>query len=202
MTVSRALRSPAPPRPRPLVSSARLGLFLFLAAETMLFGGLIGAFLVFRFGSPSWPPPGLPQLPILVTTINTIVLFSSCWPAARALRAVRRGDREGLRQGLAMTCLLGGLFLLVQGSEWMRLIDYGLGLTSGPYGSTFYVLIGFHALHVLGAVIWLLVVQSGAMRRRFSAQRHVAVELSIFYWYFVSAVWAVLFPLVYLGLGD
>lgn len=203
MDVAQTLRSPSATRAeRPLISSARLGLFLFLAAETMLFGGLIGAFLVFRFGSPSWPPSGMPKLPVLVTAINTVVLFGSCWPAARGLRAIRRGDRAGLRQGLTMTCLLGAVFLLVQGSEWVRLVEYGLRLSSGPYGSTFYVLIGFHAFHVLGAVLWLMAVYAGTLRQRFSAQRHAAVELSVFYWYFVSAVWAVLFPLVYLGLGD
>lgn len=202
MDVARTLRPAAAPTPRPLIPSARLGLFLFLAAETMLFGGLIGAFLVFRFGSPRWPPQGMPALPVLVTMINTIVLFGSCWPAARGLAAIRRGDRAGLRQGLTTTCLLGCVFLLVQGSEWVRLVDYGLKLSSGPYGSTFYVLIGFHALHVLGAVAWLLVIYAGTLRQRFSAQHHTAVELSIFYWFFVSVVWAVLFPLVYLGLGD
>jgi cytochrome c oxidase subunit 3 len=202
MDASQTLRPHVSRRPQPLISSARLGLFLFLAAETMLFGGLIGAFLVFRFGSSEWPPAGMPQLPVLVTTINTLVLFASCWPATRALRAIRAGDRAGLGQGLSMTCLLGVVFLLVQGSEWVRLVGYGLKLSSGPYGSTFYVLIGFHAFHVLGAVLWLLTVYAGALRQRFTAQRHVAVELSVLYWYFVAVLWAVLFPLVYLGLGD
>jgi cytochrome c oxidase subunit III len=201
--MAQALRSShARVAPQPVVSSARLALFLFLAAETMLFGGLIGAFLVFRFGSPEWPPPGMPRLPVLVTAVNTLVLFSSCYPITRALRAIRHNDHHGLRQGLLMSAMLGTLFLVVQGSEWVRLLGYGLGISSGPYGSTFYTLIGFHGLHVLGAVVWLLVILAGAAQRRFSARHHTAVDLATIYWYYVNAVWAVLFPLVYLGLGD
>lgn len=185
----------------PVISSARLGIFLLLAAETMLFGGLIGAFLVFRFGSREWPPAGMPHLPIAVTAINTLILFSSCVPMARGLRAIRRNNRTGLRQGLMLTAILGTAFLVIQGAEWVRLVGFGLRISSGPYGSTFYTLIGFHGLHVLGAVIWLLVISVGASRLRFSARRHTPVELAAIYWYFVSAVWAVLFPLVYLGGG-
>ncbi|MGH7821516.1 MAG: cytochrome c oxidase subunit 3, partial [Candidatus Binatia bacterium] len=170
---------------KPLIQSATLALLLFIAAETMLFGGLIGAFLVFRFGSPEWPPPGMPKLPVALTAVNSLVLFASCYPVSRALRAIRRNDRQGLRQGFFMASLLGTIFLLVQGSEWVRLVGYGLRVSSGPYGSTFYTLVGFHGLHVLGAVVWLLLVLAGAMRERFSARRHTAVELATIYWYFV-----------------
>jgi heme/copper-type cytochrome/quinol oxidase subunit 3 len=168
----------------------------------MLFGGLIGAFLVFRFGSRQWPPPGMPHLPVLVTTLNTLVLFASCYPMTRALASIRRNDRPGLRHGLSMASALGTLFLLIQGSEWLRLLDFGLRVSSGPYGSTFYTLIGFHGLHVLGAVVWLLVLLAAAAGGRFDARRHMPVELATIYWYFVSALWALIFPLVYLGLGD
>jgi len=200
--MAQSLRPHVPARSEPLVPSATLGLLLFIAAETMLFGGLIGAFLVFRFGSVTWPPQGMPKLPVLVTAVNTLVLFSSCYPVTKALRAIRRNDVLGLRQGLLMTSLLGGIFLLVQGSEWVRLVEFGLKVSSGPYGSTFYTLIGFHGLHVLGAVGWLLVILAAAAQNRFSARHHTAVELATIYWWFVSAVWAVLFPLVYLGLGN
>jgi cytochrome c oxidase subunit 3 len=188
-------RAPAPP----LIPSPRLALFLFIAAEVMLFGGLLGAFLVFRFGSRQWPPPGMPRLPVAVTAVNTLVLFASIVPIRSALAAIRRGDAGGLRRGLWRTSLLGVVFLAVQGSEWARLVRFGLRLSSGPYGSTFYVLIGFHGLHVLGAVVWLLVLWVGAVRGWFHARRHVPVELAAYYWYFVCALWAVLFPLVYLG---
>jgi cytochrome c oxidase subunit 3 len=204
-TVPRTLSTRAGAQPgstAPLISNARLGIILLIAGESMLFGGLIGAFLVFRFGARVWPPPGMPYLPVAVTSVNTLVLFSSCYPMTRALRAVRRGDLLGLRYGIALTTVCGLIFLSVQGWEWLRLLRHGLAPSSGPYGSTFYTLIGFHGFHVVAAVLWLAVVFLGSQRGRFSAARHTAVELAAVYWYFVCAVWAVLFPLVYLGLGD
>lgn len=184
----------------PLVSSARLAMALFIAAETMLFGGLIGAFLVFRFGSKTWPPAGLPLLPIGLTVVNTLVLFASCVPMARAVAAMRRGDAAGLRSGLLLAATLGVVFLAIQGTEWARLVGHGLTIHSGPYGSTFYVLIGMHGLHVLGAVGWLVLLLAGSFLGRFDGRTSNAVDLAGIYWYFVSALWAVLFPLVYLGL--
>lgn len=193
---ARAVATSAPP----LVSSARLAMALFIAAEVMLFGGLIGAFLVFRFGSEEWPPAGLPLLPIRLTGVNTVVLFASCIPMARAVAAIRRNDTAGLRSGLLLTATLGIVFLAIQGSEWASLVGHGLTITSGPYGSTFYVLIGMHGLHVVGAVAWLVVVLVGSFLGRFDARHYAAVDLAAIYWYFVSALWTVLFPLVYLGL--
>ena len=184
-----------------VISNARLGLILFLAGETMLFGGLIGAFLVFRFGAVAWPPPGMPYLPVGLTAVNTAILFASCVPATRALRAIRRGDAAGLQQGFLLASVLGVVFLAIQGWEWTALLAHGLDPASGPYGSTFYTLIGFHGLHVAGAVVWLLAVTAGSFRGKYSASGHTVVELATVYWWYVSGVWAVLFPLVYLGLG-
>ncbi len=183
----------------PPVSNARLGMAVFLSFEAMFFAGLIGAFVVFRMGSPLWPPPGQPRLPIVVTWVNTaILLFSACtmWSA---LRAVRIEDRQGLRTALSVTALLGTIFLVIQGSEWIRLIGHGLTMSAGIYGATFYTLIGCHGLHVLGAVIWLAIVRVAIRGNRFSARGRVSVELCGMYWYFVVALWPVLFWLVYLS---
>lgn len=189
---------PPPWDPRPPVSNARLGMLIFLGAEVMFFAGLIGAFLVFRLGSGAWPPPGLPRLPMAVTTINTAILLGSAYTMSRALRAIRGGNRQGLANGLLATALLGVIFLGVQGSEWIRLVRFGLTPAAGPYGATFYTLIGIHGFHVLGAVLWLLMVLIGASRNRFSAENPIGVELSGMYWYFVVALWPILFVLVYL----
>jgi cytochrome c oxidase subunit III len=199
----RTIARPMQATNEPLVSSARLAMALFLAAESMLFGGLIGAFLVFRFGSVKWPPAGLPLLPVGITSVNTIILFASCIPMIRALRAIRRGDANGLRSGTLVAAALGLLFLGIQGSEWVRLVSHGLTIsTGGAYGSTFYVLIGMHGFHVLGAVAWLAVIVAGSFQGRFDSHRHTPVDLATIYWIYVSALWAVLFPLVYLGLGS
>ncbi|MBI4380030.1 MAG: heme-copper oxidase subunit III [candidate division NC10 bacterium] len=196
-------RDPFPWSPDPMVgppvSNARLGMLVFLAFEGMFFAGLLGTFLVFRLGSQFWPPVGQPRLPILVTSANTAILLFSSWTMRNGLRAMRKGDWDGLTTGLSWTALLGTTFLIVQGSEWLRLIRHGLTLSAGIYGATFYTLIGCHGLHVLGAVIWLLIARIGLSDKRFWARRQVGVELGGMYWYFVVALWPVLFALVYLS---
>lgn len=187
------------PEARPPVSNARLGMLVFLAFEAMLFAGLIGAFLVYRLGSQVWPPLGQPRLPLLVTWANTATLLLSGYTMRAALRAIRVGDREGVTTGLSRTALLGTIFLVVQGSEWVRLIRHGLTLSAGIYGATFYTVIGCHGVHVLGAVIWMLIARCGSSGDQLLARRHVGVELCGMYWYFVVGLWPVLFTLVYLS---
>ncbi|HEY7676743.1 MAG TPA: heme-copper oxidase subunit III [Candidatus Methylomirabilis sp.] len=191
---------PRPPRPagEPAVGNARLGMLVFLAFEAMFFAGLLGAYLVFRLGATAWPPPGEPYLPIGVTWVNTGILLFSSYTVRRAGRAIRQDDRQAFARWLLLTALYGVTFLAVQGYEWVRLVRFGLSV-SGTYGSTFYTLIGTHALHVLGAVLWLLVVLALARRGRFSARRHAGIQVFGMYWHFVVGLWVVLFGLVYLA---
>jgi heme/copper-type cytochrome/quinol oxidase subunit 3 len=193
-----------PPRgrePHPLpampISSARIGLVMLLVAETMFFAGLIGAYLVFRFGKAVWPPPDLPRLPLAITWANTMVLCFSGLTMLAALRAVRRGDTRRLLRLSVATLVLGTVFVGVQGAEWVRLIEHGLTLSAGTYGATFYVLIGAHAAHVVAAVLWLGIVSVGTGLGRFDGEHHTAVELCTMYWSFVCGLWLVLFALVY-----
>jgi heme/copper-type cytochrome/quinol oxidase subunit 3 len=179
---------------------ARFGFLVFLASESMLFAGLLAALAVLRWNADRWPPPGLPRLPVLVTAGNTLVLFASTIPMARALRAVREGELASFARSVSTATLLGIGFLVTQGSEWARLVAAGLRASSGPYGATFFTLVGCHALHVSVGVIWLVILRRGARRGRFTAASHFPVELGAIYWYYVSAVWAVIFPALYLGL--
>jgi len=188
------------PLPSDTSSIARFGFLLFLGSESMLFAGLLGALVVFRVGAEHWPPIGLPRLPVEVTALNTLVLFSSCWPMRAGHVALRGGDLDRFTSGLLLATLGGIGFLAVQGTEWVRLVHAGLVASSGPYGATFFALIGCHGLHVSFGVAWLCWLVIGARRGRFTAARHLAVELGAIYWYYVSLVWAVVFPLVYLGL--
>lgn len=182
------------------VSNVRLAILILLGAELMLFAGLIGAFLVFRLGSLTWPPPShfAIRLPRAVTGINTAILLLSGYTMFQAIRAIRKNRQRELRNWLLVTGMLGSIFLVVQGSEWVRLVNLGFTLSSGIYGSIFYILIGCHALHVLCAVLWLLTVLVLAATGRFSANRHVGVELCAIYWGFVVALWPILYVLVYL----
>jgi heme/copper-type cytochrome/quinol oxidase subunit 3 len=186
------------PERTPLVSNAVLGMLMFLGTETVLFAGLVGAFLVLRLGAQVWPPPFQPRLPVEVTGVNTAVLLASGVTMWRALRAIRRGSQEGLTRGLGQTALLGLTFLGIQGYEWTRLVHFGLTVSSGAYGSTFYTLVGAHGLHVLAALIWLVAVLVSARRGRFTPRSHVGVVLCAMYWSFVVFVWPVLYTLVYL----
>ena len=203
MEISESSTSSDSYRDRELKSknNARLAILVLLGAEFMLFAGLIGAFLVFRLGSITWPPPSQVQirLPIAVTGINTIILLLSGYTMFQALRAIRKNRHKELKIWLILTAILGSVFLVVQGSEWIRLVHHGLTLSSGIYGSIFYVLIGCHALHVLGALLWLLTVLVLAVNRRFSPNRHVGVELCTIYWTFVVGLWPFLYVLVYLA---
>src|SRR5262249_13590976 len=128
--------------PSPVVSNGRLALVLFMGTETMLFAGLIGTFMIFRLSSLTWPPPGQPYLPVAVTWANTAILLASAWTMHQGVRAARAGRSSQLRVDVLVTLFLGGTFLLVQGFEWVRLIEHGLTLSSSNYGATFYTLIG------------------------------------------------------------
>ena len=191
---------PSPPvRPNAQVgSNAWLAVLMFLAAEAMFFAGLIGAYIVFRLGSPVWPPPFQPRLPIAVTGVNTAILVMSAFTMRRGLRAVAAGHRGKLARLLGLTGLLGGVFLAIQGFEWIRLIHFGLTLSSSVYGGLFYTIIGLHGLHVAGALVWLLVVFALARKGRFTREHHVGLQTCAMYWTFVVALWPVLYAIVYL----
>jgi heme/copper-type cytochrome/quinol oxidase subunit 3 len=190
---------PTPPaRQAPAVSSQELAIVILVIFETMVFSGLIATYLVLRTSSFTWPPADMPRLPIEVTWVNTAILLFSAFTMFRAVRDIAAGEAERFRNALALTATLGTVFLIVQGSEWVRLVHQGLTLTSGSYGGTFYTIIGFHALHVVGAVVWLAAVFLAAWRGRYSPQEYTGVRMCAIYWFFVCALWPVLFGIVYL----
>jgi heme/copper-type cytochrome/quinol oxidase subunit 3 len=182
----------------PPVSNARLGMWMLLATETVFFGGLVGAFLVLRLNAAVWPPAGQPRLPVGVTAANTAVLLLSSYTLSRGLAAIRRSDGRDLVRWIARTAGLGALFLAVQGAEWIRLVHFGLTVSSGAYGGTFYTVIGTHGVHVLIALVWLTLVLGQARRGRYSGRDHVGVAVCAMYWHFVVALWPLLYLLVYL----
>ena len=188
-----------PAAPRPLFDNVKLAMLFFISGEIMFFGGLVSAFLVLRVSAPVWPPPLQPRLPLGVTGVNTLVLLASSVAMVAALRALARVDRSALVRRLVVTAGLGALFLLVQGYEWARLVHFGLTLSSGIYGSTFYTLIGTHAAHVLGALVWLAVTVALAARGRFADGRTGPLRACAMYWHFVVALWPILYVAVYLA---
>ncbi len=188
----------APIRVAEALPSGVLGMALFIATETMFFAGLICAFLVLRAGHGlAWPPPGQPRLPQGVTAVNTLALLLSGLAMHRALGTSRERGGTGAVGWLSLAAVLGTCFLLVQGSEWVRLVSFGLTMTSSVYGGTFYALIGAHALHVLGALIGLLAVTVRAGRGRYTPQSYQGVRVCRMYWMFVVGIWPLLYGLVY-----
>ena len=192
-------KPPPPVRPNvPFASNAWLAVLMFLGAEAMFFAGLIGAFIVFRIANPVWPPPFQPRLPIAVTGVNTLILLASAVSMRLGLRAIQRGDRTRLIRLLSLTAAGGVVFLSIQGFEWLRLLRFGLTLSSSIYGGLFYTIIGCHALHVFGALIWLLVVWYKAAAGKYARQNYVGLQTCSMYWVFVVALWPLLYGLVYL----
>lgn len=199
MTAGTLVMPRRPPLERvPPIASTRIAMIALVTSELMLFAGLLGMYIVIRLSHPVWPPADQPRLPIFVTTLNSLALFASVVPLTAALRAIRRDARRRAAQALAATTALGALFLGVQGVEWSRLIHHGLTLGSSQYGAAFYVLIGCHAVHVLAAVMWLSTVTLLAFREHYRADAYAGLEMCAIYWYFVAALWGVLFPVVYL----
>ena len=171
----------------PVVSNATLGTALYVGAALMLFSGLISTTLVLRAGAGAWPPVGQPRLPLPVTAANMLLLGASGLLVWRAHREPRGASRL---RALQAGALLGAAFLCVQGIEWARMLAHGLRVSSGPYGATFYTLLGTHAVHVLGGVVALFLT---VQRLRRGAGD---VGACLLYWGFVVLLWPVLYVLV------
>ena len=189
-------REPSPRRP--VLDNLRLAVLFLIGGESMFFAALISGLFVLRLGQPLWPPPFQPRLPVGVTGVNTLVLLASSVTMVCALRALARGEEVVLVKRLVLTAGLGALFLLVQGYEWARLIGYGLTVSAGAYGATFYTLIGAHALHVFGALVWLSVTLVLAARGRFRHGQTAPVKACAMFWHFVVGLWPILYVAVYL----
>jgi len=186
------------PSTGPIVSNIRLAMVALVVGELMLFVGLVGMYLVFRLQAVEWPPPGQPRLPLALTSVNTLVLLASALTLLSARRALQRADIATARRQVVRTLVLGGTFLAVQGVEWTRLVHHGLTLGSTAYGGAFYLLIGCHALHVLGGSVLLGLLARWTGTGRVSEATDARFEACAIYWAFVVSLWLVLFPLVYL----
>jgi cytochrome c oxidase subunit 3 len=172
-----------------------LGVKLGILSETVLFGALFAAYFVVRSESPGWPPlPGLERPELLLPGLNTLLLVSSSGTMQWAVRSARGGDRSRIVRWLGLTLLLGGTFLVIQGYEFAT---NGFGLNAGVFGSTFYILTGFHGAHVLVGLALIAIVANRARLGFITAGRDTAIEATSYYWHFVDAVWLFLFSTLY-----
>src|SRR6478672_11585159 len=131
------------------------GLIVFLVAEGMIFMGLFVAYLTFRAVSPTWPPEGTPRLELLLPGLNTIVLIASSFVIHQADSAIKKNNVSALRTWFAVTALMGAVFLVGQLYEYFHL---EFSLKTNLFASTFFVLTGFHGLHVTFGLLLILVV--------------------------------------------
>ena len=180
------------------ISSSLLGMVLFIASEVMFFGGLFGAYFTIRSAATEWPPPDTPHLSAPYAAILTTILVASSVTMQFGVWAIRKNNQRRLVLWLAVSLLLGAIFLCMQALEYANLIEEGLTLSSGVFGSTFYTLTGFHGAHVAGGAAFILIVLLRARSGQFTARYHDTVEMASYYWHFVDVVWIGLFSTIYL----
>jgi cytochrome c oxidase subunit III len=173
-----------------LADPARLGLWLFLGTVTMLFVGFTSAYIA-RRASADWRPLALPVL----LWVNTALLLASSVTVEAARRRLRRWE-PGVVTWLAVTGTLGALFVAGQVAAWRSLTARGVLLSSNPHNSFFYLLTGLHVVHLLGALVWLLVVLWKARRLAYTPGQD-GLGLFATFWHFLGGLWVYLFLLLF-----
>jgi heme/copper-type cytochrome/quinol oxidase subunit 3 len=179
------------------VDHRKLGMWAFLGSECMFFGTLIAVYMSYKGRSVVGPAPH-EILNIPITTVSTFDLLMSSLLMVLALAALQRGDHHQARLWLFGTALFGLIFLGFQVYEFTSFVHEGLTLQRNLFGSTFFVLTGFHGGHVSVGVIWLLTLAVLSVRGRLGVTDAVKVEIAGLYWHFVDIVWIAIFTLIYL----
>ena len=179
------------------LNTFKVGFWVFLGSETLFFGSLISTYLVYKHQSISGPfPEQILNIPL--TSVSTFVLPMSSLAMVLALAGVQRGDRFQGLFWLFMVALLGSTFLGFQAYEFTEFYHKGLSLQTNLFGSTFFVLTGFHGAHVTVGVIWLLSLWVQGLGGKLPPERSLTVEIAGLYWHFVDIVWIAIFTLIYL----
>ncbi|MDH4248902.1 MAG: cytochrome c oxidase subunit 3 [Deltaproteobacteria bacterium] len=183
-----------------MIPNAVLGMLIFIGTEIMYFSALISAFLVIKAQVPFWPPPGEPRLPVEATAFNTLVLLGSWVALHMAGRSqANHFQNEKTRRLLLIAIGMGAFFVLFQGAEWVRMISFGLTMVSSVYGGMFYVIIGSHALHVTGALAFLVYLWMRMEDRGQERLNPAVLTAARILWTFVVGVWPILYLLVYIN---
>lgn len=175
----------------------KLAIWLFLASECMFFGALIATYLIYQGQSLVGPyPEDLFDIPL--TTVSTFILLMSSLAMVLAVSAAQRRDIKQTRIWLGVTAGMGLIFLGFQAYEYTHFISQGLTLSVNLFGSTFYVMTGFHGVHVFIGVLWLSALLAHTFRPVDPDRRALDIEIAGLYWHFVDIVWIVVFAVVYL----
>jgi len=171
------------------------GLLVFLISESLMFGGIFATYLILRALTEQWPPEGT-EVELLLPTINTIILVSSSFVIHKGDVAIKKGNLQGMRLWYWLTAAMGAIFLAGQVYEYLTL---GYGLQTNIFSNCFYVMTGFHGLHVfVGLLLILGVLWRSRRPGHYSATKHVGIEMAEIYWHFVDIIWIILFGLLYI----
>jgi cytochrome c oxidase subunit III len=194
------------------LDSRKMAFWVFIGSECLLFGALIASYLAYKGKSLTGPYPheggwvnaktgevmqsGILDIPL--TSLSTFVLLMSSVFMVFALNYVQRGVRNKATLWLAMVAVGGAIFLGFQIYEFTHFWQLGLTLSSNLFGSTFYLLTGFHGAHVLVGIIYMTTLSIMSHRGMLPPAKTLTVETAGLYWHFVDVIWLVIFPLVYL----
>jgi heme/copper-type cytochrome/quinol oxidase subunit 3 len=180
------------------VSNEKLGMWVFLGSECLLFGALIATYLNYRGKSINGPYPNeVYNIPF--TSASSFILLMSSLTMVLALSAMTRGDGRRSRIWLITTALLGSTFIGGQIYEFRDFVQVkGLGMSTNLFGSSFYVLTGFHGVHVTLGILMLLSTAFLSWRGKITKANAETVEIIGLYWHFVDVIWIVIFTVVYL----
>ena len=180
-----------------LADKNRLGMLCFIASETTFFIFLILAYVYYHVLGSSGPSAGT-TLDVFKTAIYSVFLLSSSLTIWLAGRSLARKNRPGLIGWLVATVVLGGIFLVGQGQEYLHLLDENVTISRNLFGTTFFTLTGFHGLHVFAGLVAITILAVLAGLGDFKGPHSSAVETISLYWHFVDVVWVVIFSIVYI----
>ena len=179
------------------LDNSKLAMWAFLGSECLFFGSLISTYLLYRSKAGSGPTPAeIYDIPY--TSVSSFVLLMSSLTMVLALAAIQRGNERGLRVWLLATAFLGMTFIGGQIYEFTTFYEEGLALSKSPFGSSFFVLTGFHGAHVTVGILMLLLLTGMSLAGRVPQAEARKVELIGLYWHFVDIIWIIIFTVVYL----
>ena len=173
------------------------GVAVFITSEAIFFLTLVITYIAYHGQSTSGPQPR-DVLDVPVTAIFSLFLFASSASMVMVTSRLQRDDAGGVRRWLLVTILLGAIFLLGQGYEYVRLYTDNVTISRNLWGSTFFTLTGFHGLHVLVGLVSMAILAGLVSPRRGHVEPASGLEAVSLYWHFVDAVWVVIFSVVYL----
>lgn len=189
-------------------TGAKLGMWLFILSELVLFGGMFILYAVHRYKNPADFHHASKELDVILGTLNTIILLTSSLSAAISITAIQKGERKLSMVLLMVTMALGLFFLVNKGFEWTTKIGHGIypnspALLARPKGEIlffglYYVMTGLHGLHVLVGVCVLFVMLMLMVKNKLNQTHFTPFENSGLYWHLVDIIWIFLYPLFYL----